>query len=265
MAESEQERSERWSVLRDLEDWLEWPMIVLAVVWFTLFLVEVTRGLTPFLFGATVVIWVIFIADYALRLLLAPDRAAYLRSSWLTGIALFVPALRIFRVFAAMRAVQAVRIVRGTRLVRAVSSMNRGIRALGATLKRRGFGYVVATTVLVMLLGAAGILGLEQDAGGPFTNFSTALWWSAMMMTTMGADLWPVTAEGRILAVLLAVYAFAIFGYVAATLATYFVGQDAESRETAIASQDAIDALRDEVAMLRTEIGVLADAARPRK
>ena len=251
------DRNERWAVLRELEDWLEWPMIILALAWFGLFIVEVTRGLTPFLFGATIVIWALFVTDFGLRLFLAPDRSAYVRRNWLTAIALVVPALRVFRVFAALRAVQAVRVVRGTRLVRAVASANRGIRALGATMKRRGFGYVVATTALVVVLGAAGILGLERDSGGPINSFGIAIWWSAMMMTTMGADIWPVTPEGRILGVLLAVYAFTIFGYVAATLATYFVGQDAASRESAIASEESINALREDVSALRTELAAV--------
>ncbi len=44
----------------------------------------------------------------------------------------------------------------------------------------------------------------------------------------MGSDYWPRTPEGRILCLLLALYAFAVFGYVTATLASYFIGRDAE-------------------------------------
>ena len=44
---------------------------------------------------------------------------------------------------------------------------------------------------------------------------------------TMGSDYFPKTPEGRMLCFLLAVYAFAIFGYLTATLATFFVSQDA--------------------------------------
>lgn len=263
MTEERPEDRERWQVLHELEDWLEWPMLVLAAVWFALFIAEVTRGLTPFLIGVTTIIWVVFIADFALRLFLAPDKGRYLRRNWLVGISLVVPALRVFRVFRAIRLLRAARVVRGARLVRAVSSINRGIRALGGTMRRRGFGYVVAATILVMLLGAAGILGLESGIpGGRFTGYGAALWWTAMMMTTMGADFWPVTSEGRVLAVLLALYAFAMFGYVTATLATYFVGQEAESRETEIASATSIQALHAEVSALRAELAGRGSMAR---
>ncbi len=40
-----------------------------------------------------------------------------------------------------------------------------------------------------------------------------------MIMTTMGS--WPQTPEGRVLCLLLAVYAFAVFGYVTAMLAAF--------------------------------------------
>lgn len=68
----------------------------------------------------------------------------------------------------------------------------------------------------------------ELDArGGPgFQDYGTALWWTAMLLTTMGSEYWPRTPEGRILCLLLATYAFAVFGYVTAAIAAYFVGKD---------------------------------------
>ena len=57
-----------------------------------------------------------------------------------------------------------------------------------------------------------------------------------MILTTMGSQAWPATAEGRILALLLSVYAFAVFGYVAAALASFFIGRDQE--ESAVSSKD---------------------------
>jgi voltage-gated potassium channel len=62
------------------------------------------------------------------------------------------------------------------------------------------------------------------------------------------------TDAGRILCFFLALYSFTVFGYVTATLATYFVGRDAASSDSEIAGQHSIDALRDEVAKLRDDI-----------
>lgn len=78
----------RWRELARLESWLEKPMLALAVIWLILVVVELTRGLSPFLEGLGVVIWLVFIGDFVLRMMIAPDRTAYLRANWLTAISL---------------------------------------------------------------------------------------------------------------------------------------------------------------------------------
>jgi len=96
----------------------------------------------------------------------------------------------------------------------------------------------------------------EQEAPNlpGFDSYGTAIWWTAMLMTTMGSDCSPQTPEGRILCFLLAVSAFAVFGYVTATLSTFFIGQDADNDEAEIVGVRSIDALRNEIIALRTEI-----------
>jgi len=55
----------------------------------------------------------------------------------------------------------------------------------------------------------------------------------------------------------LALYAFGVFGYVTAALATFFVGRDAENDEAELAGGKQLAALRDEVIALREEIRAL--------
>ena len=78
-------------------------------------------------------------------------------------------------------------------------------------------------------------------------------------MTTMGSDYWPKTAEGRLLCVFLALYAFAVFGYEAATLASYFVGRDAENKRGEVAGARSIEALTLEIEGLRSELGAVLE------
>jgi voltage-gated potassium channel len=246
------ERRERWQALHDLEEWLERPMVVLSCVWLALLIVEMTHGLPRWLDILGLVIWGIFVLDFALRIALAPDRGRFLRTEWLTAISLLVPALRIFR-FA--RVLRSLRAVRGLRLVKVVGSANRGVRALGRSFSRRGAGYVLAIVVVVTAAGAAGMLAFERDVpGSPITGYGAAVWWTFMVMTTMGTDYFPRTPEGRALCALLAVFAFAIFGYVTAALATFFIGRDAESAEAEVAGQASVEAVLAEVRQLRAEL-----------
>jgi len=70
----------------------------------------------------------------------------------------------------------------------------------------------------------------------------------------MGSAYWPHTPEGRTLCLFLAIYAFAVFGYVTGTIATYFIGRDAADASAEVAGQESIDLLRAEVTALREEI-----------
>jgi len=165
---------------------------------------------------------------------IAPSKTLYLKKHWITAVSLALPAIRLLRIVRAVRVARAARAARGLRLARLLGAMNRGMRALAIGLRRRGIGYLVLLTALVLMTGAAGMYRFELDApGGPgLPDYSTALWWTAMLLTTMGSDYWPQTPEGRLLCLLLAMYAFAVFGYVTAAIAAFFVGRDKDAQMT---------------------------------
>ena len=246
--------NERSEVLQQLEDWLETPMLVLGFVWLALLVIELTWGLRPFLETIGTVIWMIFIIDFAVKFTLAPHKLTYLKRNWLTAIALAVPALRVFRI---VRVVRLLRVARGLRLVRVITSLNRGMKVLGASMGRRGLGYVIALTTVVTLSGGAGMYAFENEISGGLNSYGVALWWTAMLMTSIGSEYWPQTAEGRVLCFLLSLYGFAVFGYVTATLATFFIGRDAEDQGAEIAGAQSIKELRAEIAALREDIHLL--------
>lgn len=249
---------ERYELLQRLDDWLETPMLILAFAWLALLIGELVWGESLAFEVIGTIIWIIFILNFVLEFILAPHKTAYLKSNWLTVISLLVPALRIFRIFRVIRLLRFTRVGRSLRLFRVVSSLNRGMRALAANLQRRGFGYVIALTFLVLFAGAAGMYTFESESPDGLTNYGEALWWTAMTLTTMGSQYWPQTFEGRILCFFLALYAFAVFGYVTATLATFFVGRDAESEEAEIAGSDELAALRREIQDLRADLRALS-------
>lgn len=252
--ETEDLKRERFELLHRLEGWLETPMLALAFVWLVLLILELVRGESQLFYVIGTAIWIIFIVDFSVKLVLAPTKLLYLRRNWLTVISLLIPALRIFRIFRLFRLLRLARAGRGLRLVRVLGSLNRGMKALGASLSRRGFGYVLTLTVLFTFAGAAGIYAFENQAPGGPSNYGESLWWTAMIMTTMGFEYSPQTAEGRVLSVFLALYAFGVFGYVTAALATFFVGRDADSSEAEVAGARQLAEIRDEMSAIRNEI-----------
>jgi voltage-gated potassium channel len=85
-----------------------------------------------------------------------------------------------------------------------------------------------------------------------------------MMITTIGSEYFPQTAEGRLLCFVIALYGFAVFGYVTASLATFFIGRDAANAEAELIGAEDIKTLQNEIALLREEIKNLNDLNRKR-
>lgn len=243
----------RWRLLRDLDEWLTVPMVLLSLAWLAIVVWELVSGSTELLTTLGTVIWVIFIVEFVIRFALAPAKVPFLRSNWLTIIALVVPALRLFRGLTLLRASRA---LRGIRLVRIVGTANRSMNALKATLARRAFGYVAGLTLLVIGLGSAGMLNFENasEVDGGFTSYGDALWWTGMLVATIGTEYWPVTTEGRLLTMLLALYGLAMFGYITATFASFFVGRDAQDAAGPLPAGTDVKRLLEEVQALRADI-----------
>jgi voltage-gated potassium channel len=257
-------RRQRWELLEQYADLTDVPMVALSLVWLALLVVDFTSGTGPALQAVSNLIWGVFILDFVINLVIAPDKRVYLRRNWLTIISLLLPALRVLRVFRALRVLRAARAVRSINLVRLLTSVNRGMRAVSGTFRRRGIGYVVAITLIVTLAGAAGMARFEspaalREAGLPATpgeglnGYGEAVWWTAMIMTTLGSEYWPRTGEGRLLGWLLSVYALAVFGYITAAVASFFVGRD-RTDTNSLATADEVRALRTEIAVLRREL-----------
>lgn len=242
------QKSQRYQLLRRLEDLFEGPLAVLGLIWLILLIVELVYQTSPLLETLGVVIWIIFVLDFFLKFFLAPEKGAFLKANVLTAISLFVPALRIVRYF---RIIRLLRFTRSLRLVKVLGSINRSMRILSATMKRRALGYVLLLTMAVILAGAAGMFAFEKDVDGGFQSYGSALWWTTMLMTTLGSEYWPQTIEGRLLCIVLAVFAFAVFGYITATIATYFIGRDAEMSDGEIAGTKQIKDLQKEVRELK--------------
>lgn len=204
-------------------------MLVLSICWLALLIIDFTVGLTRELSLLSWAIWALFALDALLEFLLAPDKVVYLRKHWVTLVAVALPAFRMVRIF---RVTRVVRAARSLRLVRLLTSLNRNLGAIRTYFGTQALAAVLALTAAVVFAGAAGMLAFEnprslQQAGitgaACLRSYPEALWWTAMIITTMGSDYWPRTGEGRVLCLLLSVYAFAVFGYITASLASFFI------------------------------------------
>ena len=245
---------ERWTLLEHINCVTDKPMIVLSFVWLGLVILDLTHGLSRSLQLVSYAIWALFVLDFVIEITIAPDKKDYLRANWLLGLSLLLPALGALRVVRVVRLMRAANAARSLSLLRLLTSVNQGLGAVRHSLGRRGVGYVFALTTIITLAGAAAMYYFESptalrqagyadlvEAGGGLHSYGEAVWWTAMIMATIGSDYWPKTAEGRLLSLLLALYAFAVFGYITATVASYFVGQDVAVGQAESPAGDAAD------------------------
>ena len=219
---------ERTTLLMSLDTILQTPMVILSFIMLGLFLVELSLTLSPD-WRRTInlvqwFIWVAFVLEFGLKFTIAPGKLSFLRENWLMALAVALPVLRVFQ------AVRAARAVRSLGALRVITVGNRSIRQLGHLLGRRKLQYVLTVVAIVTILGAAGVFFLERSIpGANIRTFGGALWWSAGTITTVGTELYPVSAEGRVLAVVMMIFGVSVFGYIAGTLASLFIHVDQQS------------------------------------
>ena len=160
-------------------------------------------------------VWAAFAADFAVRLTLADDRRRYARGHWYDVALIVLPMLRPLRLL---------------RLLAFARILN---RSAANSLVGRVSTYVVGVAVVAVGLGALAVLDAEQDApGANIKTFGDALWWACETVTTVGyGDRYPVTTEGRFIAVALMVVGIATVGAVTAAVATWMIAQVQRERD----------------------------------
>jgi voltage-gated potassium channel len=235
---------------------LEWPMLLLSFVWFLVIITELVNGTSALLLSLGTVLWALFVIYFALRLAMVPNRGTFLKRNWLFVLAILVPVLRFFPLLQTFPLARALTATFGMQVIWMFASADQGLRSLRRTMGRRGTGYALAFTMVVILAGAAGMLHFENNSSNPqgIHSYPKALWWVAMQITNIGSGYQPVTLGGHVLCLAISIFAVAIFGYLTAVFAAIFIGRDAEEPKSEMSNQTSIHQLSGEVALLRKAI-----------
>jgi voltage-gated potassium channel len=212
---------ERLAVI--VEQRLDIPMAILAVVWAVLVAYELVAPdqQRDALGIAGNVIWGVFIVEFVAKLVVSGHPLRFLRRKWPSVLFLVLPILRVLRIF---RAIRALRVLPAARVV---GSSYRAVGTARGLLEGR-LGFLLATTVIAVFSGGQLLYLLERGREGGVASLGDALWWSANLAISGNAVFEPVTLAGRILALSLAAYAVVVFASVAAALGAFFMESRAE-------------------------------------
>jgi voltage-gated potassium channel len=181
------------------------------------------------------------------------NRISFLKKNWLFILAILVSMLRFFPLLQPFPLVRALTATFGMQVIWIFASADQGMRSLRRALGRRGAGYALALTLVVLFAGAAGMLHFEGISDDPQSihTYPKALWWTAMQMTNISTAYSISTTGGRIICLGISIYAAGMFGYLTALFATFLIDRDAKDPKPEIARQKSIQEIKEEITQLR--------------
>lgn len=152
-------------------------------------------------------LWAVFVAEFALRLWVAPSRGRFLRRNWWQLVFLAIPMLRFVRLVLVLRAARAGRVA---------SSAIRSSRSAGRVLSSR-LAWLAAVSVILILSASQLLFGF-----GVYDTYGDALH-AAALATITGEPFAREAGLAKVLDVVLAVWSVGVFAALAGTLGAYFL------------------------------------------
>jgi voltage-gated potassium channel len=151
-------------------------------------------------------VWVYFAVDYLIQMFLSTNKSKFFKTHLGELILVIVP---FFRPLRALRALL---------FTTSASFRNRNayLRSIPAL--------VSATTFLMIIIMGAAVLDVERNAPGD------AIWWGLITVTTIGyGDVYPVTAEGRLVAAVLIIFGLVMVSTLTASFAAWILSHDKDN------------------------------------
>ncbi|MBP7808113.1 MAG: ion transporter [Bacteroidia bacterium] len=171
------------------------------------------------------IICAVFLFDFMVRFKKAESKLAFMKWGWIDLVA-SIPT------FDFMRAGRLLRVIRLIRLIRAFRSTKHIVQHVFKNKIQGTLTSVAIIAVLMLLFSSVAILQFETAPDSNIKTAEDAIWWSYVTITTVGyGDKYPVTTEGRIIAVILMTVGVGLFGTFTAFVSSWFVKSNQEGEK----------------------------------
>ena len=184
-----------------------------------------------FLFTVNLVVFIAFLADYLVGLMLTSSRLPYARrhlGSLLIVVAQLLALLPALGFLGALRGARAIRpLIAVTRLV----GLAIVARQTGREFLRRRAASIAFSMAGFTLVTSAVAFTLAEDVGTGLRieSFFDALWWATATITTVGyGDIYPTTGAGRVIAAFTMIVGIATLSVVTARIAAFLISNEKE-------------------------------------
>lgn len=155
----------------------------------------------------------------------------------LVDLASILPLIPYFRVLRVLR------LLRLLRLLKLVSARH-SFETLEGAIRRNSLLYLYAFAFVVLAVSAGSVLTFlaEHRANPEFGNFGNAIWWAVVTITTVGyGDVTPVTAGGKLVAMILMFAGMFLLALFAGVISQTLVNQLIDLREERVRMSGLVD------------------------
>ena len=199
-----------------------WTLLVLAAGTF-LRLSGPTRDILVYADNA---ICALFFLDFLISFYNAPRRVNYLLTWGWIDLLSSIPAIDVLRWGRAARVMRILRVLRGVKSARVLTKFAVGRRAEGAVLA----SFLIVIPLIVTC--SIAVLEFERAGGGNIVSAEDAMWWAVTTITTVGyGDRFPITSEGRLIAMFLMAAGVGVFGTLSGAFASWFLSPAAKEAD----------------------------------
>ena len=159
-------------------------------------------------------IYYIFVVDYVVRLAKAKEKKKFIKNNIIDLISI-IPFNAILK---SLRILKLNKLLRLVKLLKMSTLLARFKDDIDKFFRTNYFGYVLITTVVIVLSGALLVSSVEKISIGD------SIWWSIVTTATVGyGDIYPSTALGRIVAVVLMMVGIGFIGILTSTISRYCI------------------------------------------
>ena len=159
---------------------------------------------------AMFVVCIIFMIDFFALMASSPHPWRFLGRGFIVLI-LSVPYHTIAQLLGVELGHTMQMLLSGVVMLRSVMAIYITLRWLIVERTSRLLWAYIATVVVCTYFSALFFYEYEAPVNSQVKGFGDALWWAAMNMTTVGAEIFPVTAIGKVICVVLPIIGMAMF------------------------------------------------------
>jgi len=192
-------------------------------------------------------ICVFFLVEFIVRFVKAENKLKFMKWGWIDLLA-SIPTFDFLRYGRLLRLIRLLRLLRSFRSIKNVLNHVFADRMIGT------FASITILAITMVLFSSIAILQFETSPESNIKTGEDAIWWSFSTITTVGyGDRYPVTTDGRIVAICLMCTGVGMFGVLSATLASWFVADKNKKMQEEIIEK-LEDDLEEEMEELKEEL-----------